>query len=355
MFQLTFQNQSLSNLQDFELDLSGLPPFAQAAISFCMAWLSGQQEFSQFTSGSTGLPKKIELNRSQMIASAKATGAFFKTNSKTKLLCCLNPEYIAGKMMLVRSMVWNCPVVLVEPSADPLKGLKENFDFVAMVPLQVEKSLQVIDETNSLKSFENLIIGGAPISDSLKRNLVDQGIHAWQTYGMTETVSHIALAKIEEGPLEYQTLSGVEIGQDDRGTLWIKSPMSGLEKIQTNDLIELKSETSFFWLGRADFVVNSGGIKLFPELLEQKSEAFIQEVFPDCRYFFLGEKDPTLGEKLVLVLETKSPDQKKAEVLRNRLKSILEKFEVPKEIYFSKGFELTESGKIDRNQTFAKL
>jgi len=354
MFQLHFDNQVFSDLSDFERDLEALPDFAKVAFTFCHAWLSGTQNFVQQTSGSTGVPKKIEVTRAQMLASAAASGVFFKTTQTTQLLCCLSPEYIAGKMMLVRAMVWGCPIWLVEPGGNPLEAIGFIPDFVAMVPLQVEKALKNPQSLATLRSVKQLIIGGASISTRLKDELTDNSIRAWQSYGMTETVSHIALAKITQGDLLYQTLPGVEIGQDDRGALWVKSPMSGSEKIQTNDFVELNSETSFFWLGRVDFVVNSGGIKLHPELLEQRAEPMIQELFPGSRFFFFGETDEKLGQKLVLILEIE-PDFEKSKKLKAAMVNNLSRFEVPKEIYFSREFILTPNGKINRGKTFENL
>lgn len=353
MFQLHFRNQIFKSKADFERAETTFPAFAKAAFSFCEAWLSGKNDFNQQTSGSTGTPKSIKITRHQMIESAKATGAFFNTNSTTKLLCCLNPGYIAGKMMLVRAMVWNCPIWLVEPKSNPLIDLEDNIslDFVAMVPLQVEACLDDPQALAKLKKVSHLIIGGAPISQKIKNQLIENKISAWQTYGMTETVTHIALAKIDKGELEYQTLANVEIGQDSRGTIWIKSPMSGLEKIQTNDLVELTSGSSFRWLGRVDFVINSGGVKLHPELLEQQSEVIIEAFFPGCRYFFFGEKDEKLGQKLVLLIEKSKPQEELAELLQSKSEIELGKYQTPKTIYFLPAFIQTESGKIDREKT----
>ncbi len=354
MFQLHIANQVFTQPADFERDFSGFSELEKVALDFCKAWLSGQKNFVQLTSGSTGVPKKIELTREQMQASAAATQAFFQSNTESKLLCCLSPDYIAGKMMLVRSMVWNCPIWLVEPSGNQFEDLGFIPDFVAMVPLQVEKALNNTKSLEVLKKAGNLIIGGVQTSELLKKQLVENHIQAWQTYGMTETVSHIALAKITDGDLLYQTLPSVEIGQDEREALWVKSPMSGTEKIQTNDLVELISSTSFRWLGRVDFVVNSGGIKLHPELLEGKAEVAIQSIFPGTRFFFFGERDEKLGEKLVLVLE--SPEsEKKSTALLKQLQAILGQYEVPKKILFRQAFTETASGKINRKLSFEDL
>jgi O-succinylbenzoic acid--CoA ligase len=357
MFQLNFDQLIFQSKEDFEGINPELPHFAKAAVAFCKAWLYDENNFYQQTSGSTGSPKTIEIIRLQMLESAKATGVFFNTNSKTKLLCCLNPEYIAGKMMLVRAMVWDCPIWLVEPKSNPFLDLPEDFlpDFVAMVPLQIEACLRDSQALIKLKKVSNLIIGGAPISQKLKSQLIEKNLSAWQTYGMTETVSHIALAKIEDAELEYQTLPGVEIGQNERGAIWIKSPMSGPEKIQTNDLIGLTSQTSFNWLGRVDFAINSGGVKIHPELLEQKIENLVAEFFPESRYLLYGEKDEKLGERLVLIIETSKPNVELAKLLQSKLENELGKYQAPKSIYFLPSFVQTESGKINREKTYNQL
>jgi len=330
--------------------LEELPAFAQEAYSFCKDWLAGKDRFVQATSGSTGVPKLQEITRLQMMSSASATGAFFEVDSEFKLLCCLNPAYIAGKMMLVRALVWDCEITLVEPNADPLASQEEAFDLVAMVPLQVETSLSSPSSLEKLKAIQTVLIGGAPLSDSLHKALSQEGIAAWQTFGMTETVSHIALAPIGTGELIYETLPGVEIGVSENQCLWIQSPMSGTEKIQTNDAIELRSKNSFVWLGRADFVVNSGGIKLFPELLEKKINQWVCERYPGMSYFFFGEADDRLGQRLVLYVEGKA-SQFNLEALEEELKKLLSKFEVPKRINLLPQFTYTETGKINRPVT----
>ena len=354
MFQLHFENQVYTATSDFEVTKEDLPDFARSAFDFCKSWLQGEQTYAQSTSGSTGVPKSISISRKQMVASAKGTGDFFNIDSNSTLVCCLHPAYIAGKMMLVRAMVWGCKIHLIEPSSNPLKDVEGGYDFVAMVPLQVQGCLANERSLEKLRTFKNLVIGGAPISTKLKGDLVENGIHAWQTFGMTETVSHIALAEIRNEELIYQALPNVELGQDSRGALWIKSEMSGPDPIQTNDLVELRSETSFTWLGRADFVVNSGGIKLFPESIEQKAERILEEIFPGTSFFFLGEKDDTLGEKLILILET-TESSSRIKILKERLADVLGKYELPKKIYFSPKFVRTESGKINRFKTLENL
>lgn len=354
MFQLHFDNRVYSNPSDFESNKGPLPDFAQAAFSFCKSWLDGETLFIQSTSGSTGIPKQIQISRQQIEASAKATGAFFQTDNNSKLLCCLNPAFIAGKMMLARAMVWGCEIYLIEPSSSPLKTFNAKIDFAALVPMQAQVSLADEKSLIKLQSIKNLIIGGAPLSSKLRTELVRKGIHAWQTFGMTETVSHIALAKISNEELIYEALPGVSIGQDARGALWVQSEMSGPAPIQTNDIVELQLKNSFRWLGRVDFVVNSGGIKLFPEVIEKKAEEVIFEIFPSVRYFFYGEQDELLGERLVLILEADYSSSRE-KILKERLSDVLSPYQMPKKIRFSASFELTENGKINRSSTLSKL
>jgi O-succinylbenzoic acid--CoA ligase len=354
MFQLRYQTYHLSRTQSQHPDFGELPEFAQEAFTFCKDWLDEKDRFVQATSGSTGTPKLQEITRLQLVASASATGAFFGVNSEFKLLCCLNPAYIAGKMMLVRALVWDCEITLIEPNAAPLATQEESFDLVAMVPLQIETSLSSPSSLEKLKAIQTVLIGGAPLSDSLQMALSKEGIAAWQTFGMTETVSHIALAPIGTGELIYEALPGVEIGISENQCLWIQSAMSGSEKIETNDVIELRLKNTFVWLGRVDFVVNSGGIKHFPELLERRIAPLLEKTCPGCAYFLFGEKDSRLGEQLVLYVEGTGEENKRLE-LEAGLEQILGKYEVPKKIYFKAAFAYTPTRKINRHTTAASL
>jgi O-succinylbenzoic acid--CoA ligase len=350
MFRLLYQSYVFDKSQNSLPPLETLPEGVQQAITFCTEWLEGKESFLQPTSGTTGAPQELLLSRQQLEDSAKSTGAFFDVDANFSLLCCLNPAFIGGKMMLVRALVWDCEVTLVEPSADPLAGLEESFSLVAMVPLQVATSLANADRMKQLRSLKALLVGGAPLPYAVQEDLSTQGIAAWQTFGMTETVSHFALAKIGTDELVYKCLPGVEIGLDEEGNLWVQSPMSGKERIATRDKIELRSKNTFVWLGRADFVVNSGGIKLFPEQLEKKINTWMSERYPGVSYFFFGEADDWLGQRLVLYVEGVA-SQFNLEALEEGLKKLLGKFEVPKKINILPRFTYTETGKINRPVT----
>lgn len=352
MFQLRIGEKILQTFADFRDYSCSDSAWEKPAIAFCMQWLLGVTYFSLQTSGSTGVPKRIEINKNQMLASAKATQSFFETGPDIRMLNVLNVEYIGGKMNLVRAMVWDCPIMLVPPSNQPIDEAVYSFspDFITVVPSQMETMLK---ERIKLNSFKQILIGGAPINEKLKEKIVKSGLPAWQTYGMTETVSHVALAKISASDLVYQALPKVEIGTSSEGTLWLKSGMSDNQKIQTNDLVKILGQSSFSWLGRADFVINSGGIKLHPDLLEKEIDPIFQSLFPSEKFFFWGEKDQFLGEKLVLFIESEE-DSLKSDKLLAKLKASLPKYQIPKKVYFCENFDYSPSGKILRSKTASK-
>jgi O-succinylbenzoic acid--CoA ligase len=325
--------------------------------TFCQQWLKGKETFSIATSGSTGVPKSISIHRSQMKVSAETTGKYFKIEHDSKLLCCLNTWMIAGKMMLVRGMEWNATVYLVKANSDPLHDdfLKFPLDFVAMVPLQVRASLDKVEGQVKLKQIKTLIIGGAPINQKLKDDIKSSNLNAFQTYGMTETVSHIALADLRNEDLIYKTLPEVQIGLDKENKLWIKAPMSANQVVQTNDLVEILNESQFKWLGRADFVINSAGVKVYPEQVEEKIQEPIQKQFGDTNFFIAGIPDEKLGQKVSLLLETAEPENFDPESFDQELRKYINRFHVPRRYFFLKDFIYTKSGKINRPETLNKI
>lgn len=331
----------------------GNDPYVKESLQFCQNWLQGQDSFDLQTSGSTGIPKTISVNRRQMEISAAATAKFFGIENHPMLLCCLNTAMIAGKMMLVRAMEWNAEMILTKPTENPLEDLwvDTKFDFVAMVPMQVAACLSQDFSLQKLKKIKNLIIGGAPSSISLLENLAKEDIHSFQTYGMTETVSHIALAKIEGSNLVYETLPGVTIGTDQENRLWIEAPMAKEKRLQTNDLVTILAENRFTWIGRADFTINSGGFKIQPEALEPKISPAIEAHFGKSRFFLFGLEDLKLGQKLVLVIESKQADHQKSKRLLDSISDLVHKYQIPKEVILVREFVETPSGKINKSET----
>jgi o-succinylbenzoate---CoA ligase len=332
-------------------------PYILQAFSFCQQWLNGIKEFELKTSGSTGKSKVIHVSRNQMEISAAATKDYFKIDYGSTLLCCLNTDMIAGKMMLIRAMEWNADLVLIKPKENPLEKLwfESRIDFAAMVPLQVQACLSDVETALKLKNIGTLIIGGAPSSASLKKKIEDDNINAFQTFGMTETVSHIALAPIKKDELVFETLPGVSIGTDEDGQLWISASMASEEKLQTNDIVELLNDSQFKWLGRSDFTINSGGIKIQPEVLEPQLSPFIINYFGDISFFVFGKNDEKLGQKLILVLEGKIDEVSKIKTFQDELRLNLKNYLVPKEVLVLDKFVRTESGKINRLETVKLL
>ncbi|ERM84139.1 hypothetical protein P872_15255 [Rhodonellum psychrophilum GCM71 = DSM 17998] len=325
-------------------------PYLESSLRFCRDWLRGEMLFELSTSGSTGTPKTITVHRRQMEISAKATKDFFGIQPNSLLLCCLSTDMIAGKMMLVRALEWDADVVLVAPKENPLLELSMNreFDFAAMVPMQVAACLDSTKTAGELKKIKQLIIGGAPISPALLEKIGMEKLNAYQTYGMTETVSHVALAKINGQKPIYTALPNVGIGTDASGRLWLEAPMAQEKHLQTNDLVELIGNNQFVWLGRADFTINSGGIKIQPEILEPQLAAIVSEFFPKSDFFLSALEDSKFGQKLVLVIENTQPEQKRAKDLLMEIRKNFHKHLVPKTVLFVSDFMRTPSGKINR-------
>ncbi|MDF0708440.1 AMP-binding protein [Flagellimonas okinawensis] len=307
---------------------------------FLLDWGSQKSTLQVSTSGSTGKPKTITLLKEQMVNSALATGEYFNLKPKQKALLCLPCTGIAGKMMLVRAMVLGLHLDYVEPSSSPMPNNDKIYDFVAMVPLQVQNSL------HQLSRVQQLIVGGAPVDANLRKRLVDLPVQAFETYGMTETITHIAVKRIDEEALNpFETLPNVRVSQDDRGCLVIDAPKISDGKIITNDLVELINDNKFYWLGRYDSIINSGGVKLVPEKIEEK----LSEVLGK-RFFVAGQPDEALGHRLILVVEGEPSDPQK--IIQN-IKGIqnIAKFEIPKQVYFVKSFVETSTKKVDRKKT----
>ena len=299
---------------------------------FLLEWFNKKSFITVTTSGSTGIPKKINLEKQAMVNSALATAEFFDLKVGNRVLNCLSTNYIAGKMMLIRSMILGFEMDFVTPTSNPLKGNRYQYDFVAMVPMQVQNSIL------ELFKVKKLIIGGAKISETLQNQLLKLPTQIFETYGMTETMTHIAVKKI--GEKSFSVLPNVKISTDERGCLVIVAPRISETKIITNDVVELLSKTQFLLLGRIDNVINSGGVKLFPEQIEAKLSDKIKQ-----RFFVIGSPDEKLGEQVLIVIEGK-PTVFDDSVFKN-----LELYERPKTIRFVPKFIETESGKLKRKET----
>ena len=309
--------------------------FEKPVGNFLLDWFDYKSYIEMETSGSTGAPKTISISKQAMVDSALATGDFFDLQPGNKALHCLPVKYVAGKMMLVRAMILGLDLEFVAPSSHPLDHNEIDFDFVAMVPLQAQNSI------SQLKKVKKLIIGGAAVNKTLEKQLLKLPTKVYETYGMTETITHIAARKL--GEKAFTVLPYVSVSFDDRNCLVIHAPRISPEVIITNDIVELLDENQFIFLGRMDNVINSGGIKLIPEQIEKKLVGKISQ-----RFFIASKPDDELGEKVVLVIEGEKHE------LVDSIYESLDKYEKPKEIIFIPKFLDTATGKILRKETLNK-
>lgn len=323
--------------------------FSPGIFSFLTDWFDDKSFVKVQTSGSTGKPKAIALKKEYMINSAKKTGAFFDLPQNTLALLCLSMDYIAGKMMLVRALTLGWHLEAVKAVSNPLVDNDKNYDFCAMVPLQMQNSL------SELYKVKKLIVGGGAVDKNLLLKIQSQTTAIFATYGMTETITHIAVKKLngfnttELGSSNhFKVLPNIKIATDDRGCLIIDAPSIIDNQITTNDLVGIISDTEFKWLGRIDNVVNSGGVKLIPEQIEEKLSSVMEQ-----RFFVAGIPDLLLGEKLILIIES----NKKIENLKTKILNLLmlKKFEIPREIYTIGEFVETDTKKINRIATLKSV
>lgn len=334
---------------------TGTTTFEKSTLAFCREWLSGEKEFPLHTSGSTGAPKKIILTRSQMETSAKHTIQALQLTSGMNALVCLDTQYIGGKMMLVRSLMHNMNIIAVEPQANPMKNIETRIDFAAFVPLQIEK---ILDESIILLNRVNCaIIGGAAVSVALQKKMQKTSCRLYATYGMTETISHVALQKLNgDAAVDFFTvLPGVKIQMDERGCLAVQAAYLGESPVITNDLVEIRSPLTFRWLGRADNIINTGGVKVSPEKIEKAFENFFYEKGISSRFFVSGLDDVHLGQQLILVLESKAWPESDQQILLRDIAKWLGKYETPKRIFFIEKFAETATGKINRLEIVKSL
>ena len=309
-------------------------PFEQHIGTFLLDWFDEKSYIELTTSGTTGDPKVIRIEKQAMLDSALATGDYLGLQPGDTMLHCLPTNFVAGKMMWVRSFILGLEMKFVEPNSNPLEKMDECFDFCAMVPLQAKNSLDKLKQ----KKIKKLIIGGVRVHRALEKELVKLPMEIYETYGMTETITHIAAKRI--GEEAFTVLPNVTVSSDERYCLVIKAKNISKDPIITNDIVKLISDKQFIWEGRIDNVINSGGVKLMPEQIEDKLSTRIPR-----RYFIFGQQDENLGQKVVLYVEGEPM------TIEDTVFDVLNKFEIPKEILFIPKFKETATGKIMRNES----
>jgi len=338
------QNKSYAEGQLMQLEDQFLSePWIIDIIETIRDWRSETDKVIVKTSGSTGKPKPIALSKESMIASAKKTIGYFELKQGMNMLLNLPAGFIAGKMMVVRAIVGDMNLICVPPSKTPISGMKVNIDFAAMTPYQVQSTLS--DADSNIDQIEKLIIGGAPISIQLRQKIKTLTTRCYMTYGMTETITHIAVQPLNgEGASDYfELLEGVTISTKD-GNLIIEAEHLEDKHIVTNDQVEILDDAKFRWKGRSDFVINSGGVKLHPESIEAKLSKLI-----GAPYLILGEKHETLGQCIALIIATPQYNAPALKKLNDDMKLILERYEIPKKTYFVDELKTTTTGKVKRD------
>ena len=314
---------------------------------FLAEWHNDSPTVLVHTSGSTGKPKPMWVEKRLMEASARMTCDFLGLREGDTALLCLPLDYIAGKMMVVRSQVRGMRLVCVEPSGEPLGtaagGGKAagRIDFAAMVPMQVWNTLRVPEQRERLMAVRQLIIGGGAIDDALARELAGFPNQVWSTYGMTETLSHIALRRLSgpEATDWYTPMAGVSVSLADNGCLVVDAPAVHDGQLVTNDIAELTADGRFRILGRRDNVICSGGIKIQAEEVERLLRAHLREP-----YIITKRRDERFGEAVVLLTEGDVAD---AEGVCRR---VLPKFWQPRVYVYVNRVPLTATGKPARFQ-----
>ena len=297
--------------------------------NFLKSWFDHKDYILTKTSGSTGKPKEIKLKKLDLIESSKLTARYFDLKVGDKVINCLPLEYIAGKMMLVRSLVLGLDLYIFPVTSSPIEHIQKNYDLIAFTPMQFENSLPYIDK------IKNVLVGGSAFNENLKQRILGVNSNVFETYGMTETITHIAARNLSMGENEFTTLPGIGISERE-GCLLIEPTHLSIDFVQTNDIVELITRNKFVIKGRRDFVINSGGVKINPELVEKKLRKHL-----NIDFVVSSIDDNKFGEIVVLVFKKNIPhDYLKAFV-------DLDKYEVPKMNLVLENFP-KNNGKVNR-------
>ena len=309
--------------------------------AFLQEWQNDEPTVWVHTSGSTGTPKPLQVEKERMRASARLTCSFLGLKEGDSALLCMPLQYIAGKMVVVRSFVAGLRLLPVAPCGHPLKELTEIPTFAAMIPMQVYNTLQVPEERAKLMEIKHLIIGGGAIDDALGRELKTFPNHVWSTYGMTETLSHIALRRLNgaEASDWYTPFENVRIRLSEENTLIIHAPSVCAEELTTNDIAEINDEGKFRILGRKDNTINSGGVKI---QIEQVEAALKEHL--DIPFQITARKDAKFGEIVVLLYNKVKEEADIRRICEEKLPA----YWVPKIYLPVEELPLTGTGKPDR-------
>lgn len=328
-------------------------PFEAEVIDFCQLWNAGNEWFNFHTSGSTGQPKAIRIHRDQMVHSAQLTGNWLGLEAGDSALLCLPIKFIGGVMVVVRALVWDLQLIIIEPSNQPEIPPNIPIRLTSLVPPQLQYILQHESLLASFNGAKGVLVGGAAISVEIENLSLKQDFPIFLTYGMTETVSHIAYRLISLNADEYMhPLPGVEIKLNEEECICVRSQVTNNLWIETNDLAEIKEDQGFRILGRKDFVINSGGMKIIPSQVEKHIQAFFLENDISALSFVAGIPDDFYGQKAVLFIES-SKTFDLSDQLKQYLLLHLSSKQIPKSIICLPKFIFNSNGKLDSLKTVA--
>jgi len=324
-------------VEDIPLELKKATGFRLELFRFLEDWFSPSKVMTIHTSGSTGKPKPMLIDKKYMRHSALLTCSYFGLQKHDKILLCMPLTFIAGKMMVVRAVMAGLDIYPVAPTGHPLSDTDQSFRFASMVPLQIFNSLQNPVEAKRLRKVSILLIGGGVISPTLEEALKDFPNEVYASYGMAETVSHIALRRVNglDASLNFSPLPSVGLSLAGDDSLIIDAPLVCSMRLYTQDRAELFPDGTFRIVGRKDNVILTGGMKVQAETLEATLSSILRVPFA-----ITSLPDPKFGEIIVLVVE-----QSIDEAL---LSANLPAYQVPKKVVLLDTIPLTESGKVNR-------
>jgi O-succinylbenzoic acid--CoA ligase len=312
------------------------------ADSFFKSWDSGQAQFALHTSGSTGNPSIIYRSRNALMCSANATASALNVTKNDSIFCCLPLDKTGGFMQLVRSKVWNVPITTVEPTLNPLLNYKGQASIISVTPQQLHEILSDPQSLHSLNAFRIVLIGGGALSAQTAAALQELQADFYETYGMTETCSHIALRNIKKETY-FKLLPEIEIACANDETLRIRGSVTDNEWIQTHDRVEIHAEGLRF-LGRIDNIINSGGIKMQAEWLE--NEIINHFHLPLNSIAITGMSDAVLGDKIALVIDKNTVSN----TIQLDFGFLSKSYSKPRHIFWIDGMPITETNKLKRTE-----
>jgi O-succinylbenzoic acid--CoA ligase len=336
------------------LDDAGAPGWETALYRFILDWIDDRDHVVLRTSGSTGAPKEFRVPKQRLVASANATARHFGLMSGDTALLCLPVDHIAGTMMVVRAFVAGLNLLTLPPDSKPLLKIgASDIRFAALVPMQLETFLGSDgfdrEALDALERIDILLLGGAATREAMVAALQGIRTRVFATYGMTETLSHIAVKPLNQGQGDagYRPLDGVRVRLDGDRCLVIDVDYLEIESLRTNDIADLAADGTFELIGRKDLVINSGGVKLFPEQIEQR----LAHLMSGRRFFVCAAPDARLGEQVCLLVEGEPwPDDRRESTWRG-ICAVLDPYEKPRQIEFVPEFVRSETGKIRRSET----